>query len=69
MTGTVGWTMEFVCRADGTIVHCFLASFSPFHSVRPGKSLTGKATSYVQNTFVNEWWRGGGGACLHNLCY
>jgi len=42
--------MEILYTVDGTIAHCVLAAFIPFHPVRPHKSLlyiTVKATIYV----------------------
>ena len=36
---TMEWTKEYLCTADSTISHCVLASFVPFHSVRPQKIL------------------------------
>ena len=34
-----GMDYEILCTVDGTIAHCVLATFVPFHPVRPQKSL------------------------------
>jgi len=34
-----GMDYEILCKAEGTILHCVLASFVLFYSVRPQKNL------------------------------